>query len=365
MKRIHEYRASPNPQDPPRTSTPISPETTLSQLEISDIEPINKEEYDNKNTHLINMIPSTSMTQPAVPQYVRKALGYKKEGLIRISIHRSKAFDTREIGLVMKNLGVTEVLSNENNDKLLIALAKTGNLDNDLNKFNQLLNTIDMAEDTYPSFDQQTQVNAHMLMESADKGTQVNEMDISTTNEILNITQARTFDIPQLIQNTQPFTITMDKPTQVIFNPRAFINYTNRPIPQSIAIILSFGPRFSVPTYYKQNDFTDLRDTAYAINEAFARPEDIESIRTHIDKHIREYKESQYVHHASEIRDFFTIALGETRQFLKQNTDLILTQADKAKAAIIMDKTTYINKIEQLLADNSTYTPLKQSSNAA
>lgn len=353
------------PQEPPRTSTPINHTTTLPQLDLSDIEPTNST-HDTKNTLLSNTHPTITMAKPTdLPQYVKKALGYKKEGLIRISIHRSRAFDTKEMKSVLKNLGVTEILSNENNDKLLIALAKTGNLDTYANDPNQLLNTMDMNEDTYASFDQQTQVNAQMLVEATNKSTQVNEMEIITCAKILNITQAKTFNIPPLVLNTQPTIITMNKPAEVVFNTKAFINYSDRQIPQSVAIILSFGPKFSVPTYYRQEDFIDLRDTAYAINEAFAQPHDINSIRTHIDKHITEYNDKQYTQHANEIRDYFTIALGETKHFLRNNKDLILTQADKANASIIMDRNTYINKVEQLLADNSTYAPLKQSSNAA
>lgn len=348
------------PTQVPRTSTPrlspIFPTTAIPNIMIME---------DNKDPLIIPSNYSTLMLQPSeLPRYVKQALGYKKEGLIRISIHRSCAFDTEEMGLIMKKLGVTEVLSRDNN-KLIIALAKTGSLEFNLDTSNQLLDTMDMCEDIFPSFDQQTQIYPHMLKYSDNKQTQVNETDIMACDKLLNITHARVFNIPELVVNSQPFVETMEKPKEVFLNKKAFINFSNKQIPESVAIILSFGPKFSVPTYYKQEDFIKLRDTAYAINEAFAQPFDTESIRNHIDNHISEYIENQYIQHSNEVRDFFTVALGETKHFLNNNKDLILTQADKANATIIMDRTTYISKIEQLLADESTYAPLKQSSNIA
>lgn len=40
----------------------------------------------------------------------------------------------------------------------------------------------------------------------------------------------------------------------------------------------------------------------------------------------------------------------------------MVTQADKANAAVLMEKETYINKVEKHLADQTTYAPLKSSS---
>lgn len=265
----------------------------------------------------------------------------------------------------MKNLGVTEIISSENNNKLIIALAKTGNLSQETNVHQNLEETIEMNEDTYPKFEQQTLTEPWLLTKNPEKSTQVNPENIEQTFQILELSQARTFNIPPMIENHAPYIITMNKPNNIYFNTNAFKNYTDRPIPESVAIVLSFGPKFSIPIYYRETDFNNLKEAAYQINEAFSHPADIDSIREHISNHITEYKENQFIKHSSEVRDFFTAALSETKKFLKNNEDLTLTQADKANASIIMDKTTYILKVEQLLSDRTTYTPLRQSSNAA
>lgn len=176
---------------------------------------------------------------------------------------------------------------------------------------------------------------------------------------------APVFHIPEMVLSSQPYTVTIEKPENVFFNHEAFKNYTNKTIPESVAIILSFGAKFSVPVYYKEEDFNKLKEAAYAVNDAFGHPQDITTIREDIANHTTEYKETQYLNHASEIRDYFTAALEETKHFFKNNNDVIVTQADKANAALIMDRTTYINKIDKLLADKTTYTQLKMSSNAA
>jgi len=51
------------------------------------------------------------------------------------------------------------------------------------------------------------------------------------------------------------------------------------------------------------------------------------------------------------------------RAFLRNNDDLLITNADKGKVTIIMDKNTYVNQMKVLLNDKNTYIEIKKDPN--
>jgi len=53
--------------------------------------------------------------------------------------------------------------------------------------------------------------------------------------------------------------------------------------------------------------------------------------------------------------------LHKTRQFCKNNPDIIFTRADKGNITVAMDKSFYIKKMEDVLKDDNTYTVVKRS----
>lgn len=53
--------------------------------------------------------------------------------------------------------------------------------------------------------------------------------------------------------------------------------------------------------------------------------------------------------------------LRATKQFLKTNSNLIITRADKGNITVTLDKNDYILKIEEMLKDRETYTIVKKN----
>lgn len=312
-------------------------------------------------------------TREEVDKYSRDL---KAQGIIRISIHRANAYSTQEMAHIMKQLGVVKVINSECTDRLVIALAKTTNLQNIDPNHNPLNRTLDMDEDVFPLFDQGTQVTHNLLNIYKDQctqtesivkiecGIQTSEFDILERTQELELALAPVFNIPELVEHKSLIT-TIVRPNNVFFNKDAFKNFTQLQIPESVAITLAFGPKFSLPVYYKEKDFTNLREAAFALNEKFGKPRDQSEVKEIILNHVKNYSDQQFEQHASEIRDYFTAAIGETLAFIKNNPDIIVTQADKANAAILMDRDTYIAKTEKLLSDKTTYAKLKASSIAA
>lgn len=192
-------------------------------------------------------------TDAKSPKHVLRALQYKEQGLIRISIHRSSAYEDREMAAIYKSLGVINIESEQlNKDNLVLALART--------------NT-----------PQQKEI-----------GVQANDKDIDTTTNNIKLAFARNIIVPPMTENNTPYTTTLAKPDEVFFNEKAFKNYTTLQIPRSVAITLSFGSKFSVPIYYKEDDFEKLKGTAIAVNEIFAHPVDRATINNNIHDHINE-----------------------------------------------------------------------------
>lgn len=165
-------------------------------------------------------------------------------------------------------------------------------------------------------------------------------------------------DIPTLVENKEIVHSTI-KPDNIVFNQRAFINYTKYAIPGNVAIILSMGPKFAVPVYHNIKDFNELREAALMLNDIFGHPDDRATIREHIGEYIYEYKENEHTIHQTETKHYFHNALKATKEFIKNHPDVIAAQSDKARASILMDKQVYTDKIENLLKDRTT-SPLIQ-----
>lgn len=53
--------------------------------------------------------------------------------------------------------------------------------------------------------------------------------------------------------------------------------------------------------------------------------------------------------------------MSKTTDFLEQNNNIIVTQADKGKATVIMEKNDYIQRIAIHLADKNTYQELNNT----
>ena len=55
-----------------------------------------------------------------------------------------------------------------------------------------------------------------------------------------------------------------------------------------------------------------------------------------------------------------TDKIFQTKTFLKYNKDILILKADKSNKTVIMNKSEYNTKIENLLADDSTYIKLEK-----
>jgi len=140
-------------------------------------------------------------------------------------------------------------------------------------------------------------------------------------------------------------------------NKKWFINLSNSKIPREVCSLLQYGDRFCLPILNKK----------LAIHEFI---KDIESnmyLHTNNNKiMIRNTAIPQlhkFLHNAPSINmlDMKLIHMKKaTEEFCKNNKNIIFTRADKGNITVAMEKTYYINKIEELLKDSNTYTVVKK-----
>lgn len=210
------------------------------------------------------------------------------EGLIRISVHFNGAFTDPEMDRILRNLKVRETRHMDPNKKLVVGLAKMGSLYN---------------TDTSITIDHTQQYQG--LLSEIDHSTQVNEREIDEIYNTLEIAHNQSqIEIPKLIENPT-FTSTTPKPQEIFFNQKSFINYSNLDIPENIAILLSFGPKFSIPIYYDDKDFSLLMEAAENIMKIFMCPDHIEDVREDIRNRIKNFQKEQFHTHSSEVKDYF------------------------------------------------------------
>lgn len=295
-----------------------------------------KQEKQAKTTNP-NTIPITGR--------LREHRRLKNEGLIRVSLYGVEVYTKPEIQCILNTLGARQ--HETSGPGFITALVRTG-------IYTHANNTLPATGDMElgPVIEQGTQV----------KGTDIDDEIYAHNIQKWKplVTETPLIDNPQTI----PSTI---KPAEVVFNQKAFINYTPYPIPEDVGVILSMGPKFAVPVFYKKGDFNNLKQAAFMLNEAYGNTMEELDIRANIMAHIEEYKEKEYLIPNIEVRDYFHAALEHTQRFTETHPDIIVTQSDKARSTIIMMKQDYLNKGENLLKDETTYKLLqpKATSTAA
>lgn len=304
------------------TNTPTSPPPTTTT------EPAIAPNTTSERKHIIKLATNTPNFSRSTKEENKRL---KQIGHIKISLHGTEVYTEQELICFLKRIRAKKVTRVGTN--LIQAEILTGT-------FTHASTQTGTLEEVGPIYDQATQATPKLISE------------------------AHNVPIPELTINTE-ILITAPKPKNVVFNKRAFINYSRYPIPEETAIIASMGPKFAVPIYNSAKDFEALRDSAYLLNDMYGHPLEHSKIRSNIEEFISNYQAKEHHKYDTTTKEYFHKALEVTKAFFKSHPDLIATQSDKSRASIIMDKDTYINKVENLLKDKDTYCPLTTTSTRA
>ena len=132
-------------------------------------------------------------------------------------------------------------------------------------------------------------------------------------------------------------------------NPDLVVNLSDKALSEDVITALGYGLSFSN---------NQLRNNALSIGKAFCslKPnQDLPIDDINICKGIVYGAWSQEINPTCPER--FKIAISN----LKKDNDLHITKADKSKVIVILNKVDYLEKMQHLLEDNSTYTLLKNN----
>lgn len=136
-----------------------------------------------------------------------------------------------------------------------------------------------------------------------------------------------------------------------------FVNLTEKDVPADVQAILAMGPKFSVK--HCRTDFptfeviSDVECLAKNIENAENRPSFSGRAATALSNHIHNVEATTNAEE-KHIQNCYK----KTKQFLQQNKDLIVVDADKGNTTILMNRAEYTNTVEGIFKDTNKYTQI-------
>ncbi|XP_075158011.1 uncharacterized protein LOC142231281 [Haematobia irritans] len=135
-----------------------------------------------------------------------------------------------------------------------------------------------------------------------------------------------------------------------------FVNKTEKDIPREVQWILSLGPKHALPHNNKSFPLLQVIAEGEDCVQTIESREEQEMARTKlttlINDHLRRSQMS--------LRDkYISSTVVQTRQYLKENDDILILSADKGGKTVAMNKIDYDLKMKEILHDMCTYKRIK------
>ncbi|GAB1861615.1 hypothetical protein CAJAP_02694 [Camponotus japonicus] len=168
-----------------------------------------------------------------------------------------------------------------------------------------------------------------------------------------------------LIKKFKNLTVKYDtalNPFNNIDNTGWLINISSKNIPDRVSELLSLGDNFGLPVLqsHAKDRVSVVLETLknFEINYNRILGAAVEMTRNSIANSLQRFLcEKRHVN----FRDRYVLGgLSLCKQFLRDNDDLFVTKADKGQVTVVMNKIDYVEKMEALLCDQSTYKKLNK-----
>jgi Reverse transcriptase (RNA-dependent DNA polymerase) len=140
----------------------------------------------------------------------------------------------------------------------------------------------------------------------------------------------------------------------IAYDESCFVNLTDVHFPLETRVLLSFGPKFSIP-FEKRcelpifdilGEIEDLIRTNFDEDDRrFARHKTIECLNSCLNEDFK----------LNRVERFLLSGLRKTRSFIKRHSDIIVVNSDKSNKTIVMYQRDYDSKVTDLLSDSTTY----------
>jgi len=133
-------------------------------------------------------------------------------------------------------------------------------------------------------------------------------------------------------------------------NKKWFVNLTKNNIPHSVQTLLQLDQNFSLPPNNTQNNIIQLiKNIENNIIKLY--PDTQIEIRNKTIPTLHNLKSPLKLDHTEQK---ILKLLNITNTFIKNNPNIIYTKTDKGNITVALNKTDYVNKIEDMLSDKST-----------
>jgi len=136
-------------------------------------------------------------------------------------------------------------------------------------------------------------------------------------------------------------------------NKKWFINLSDHNIPLDVTKLLQLGEGFSFPFFKNKNEsviefIKDFEGIGFRNNNSQKL-----KIRNTVVTQLHKFMNNEQ--QMDDVQKELWRLLNKTRSFCKDNSNIIFTKADKGNITVALDRNHYINSINLLLKDESTY----------
>jgi len=159
--------------------------------------------------------------------------------------------------------------------------------------------------------------------------------------------------------NINPPKIPSDKKSSLdTIRNKWFKNLSNVDIPFNVQCLLQLRQNFSLPAFNTKNNIIEMIKNI---------ENNIKKLNLDIQSNIRNYslqiikKLFNKCAQTKKIYEKMSCMMKSTKQFIKNQPNLILTRADKGNVTVALDENEYILKIESMLQDQETYINIKNN----
>jgi len=136
-----------------------------------------------------------------------------------------------------------------------------------------------------------------------------------------------------------------------------FTNLSSIPIPKNVQFLIQLGDNFSLPTFNKNKLTKEIIKSVECNIKKFpiATHNNIRNRSISIVNNLFSFSPqiNSEIDHLINLKKY-------TQHFLKNNNNIILTRADKGNITVALDKDNYVNKMNEMLSDNSIYIKIKK-----
>lgn len=140
-------------------------------------------------------------------------------------------------------------------------------------------------------------------------------------------------------------------------HPDWFVNNTKTTFPTNVQTLLSKGPKFALPTTPKTFPLFKYIADGEELVQTLKNKDAQESARTQLSLLL---KDSKTKNTTSTMDRAILDTVGQTRQFLRKNNNILILTSDKGNKTVAMEKDDYRRKMTTILGDMCTYRIIKQ-----